>query len=250
MQPLSLLLTALFGTSALAVPASLDHSYSDLEQRGADANKMVGWILNRFPGQMTVEASCFFLTESERLLGAMFGIPSEFNNSGCKDVLIIFARGTCDPINCGVLVGPPFFDEVGKAIGGKSLGAQGVNYPASVDGYLNADNAAGLTMAQIVRDTRAACPNTKIVLSGYSQGAFAPHYAADALGAEMRNVSAVVTFGDPLSRKPLANFDSKKFLVVCNLGDNICNQGNVILPQHLTYAMHAKSAAAFVASNV
>ncbi|KAM3460848.1 hypothetical protein MY5147_006346 [Beauveria neobassiana] len=250
MQPLNLFLTALFGTSALAVPTSLDYRYSDLEQRGADANKIVGWILNRFPGEMTVNAACSFIKTSELLLGTIFGIPSDFNNSGCKDVLIVFARGTCDPGNSGILVAPPFIDAVRKAIGDKSLGVQGVAYPASVDGYLNAHNAAGLAMAQIVRETRASCPNTKIVLSGYSQGAFAPHYAADALGAEMRNVSAVVTFGDPMSSKPVANMDAKKSLCICHLGDDICDQGNMIFPQHLTYGIDATHAAAFVASNM
>ncbi|KAM3551044.1 hypothetical protein MY1884_007929 [Beauveria asiatica] len=250
MQPLSLLMTALFGTSALAVPTSLDHRYSDLEQRGADANKIVSWILKRFPGEMTVKDACHFIETSERILGAMFGIPSSFNNSGCKDVLIVFARGTCDPGNSGILVAPPFIDAVRKAIGGKSLGVQGVAYLASIDGYLNADQAAGLAMVQIVRETRASCPNTKIVLSGYSQGAFAPHFAADALGAEMHNVSAVVTFGDPMSRKPVANLEADKSLCICHFGDNICDQGNMILPPHLTYGLDAAHAAAFVASKV
>lgn len=104
--------------------------------------------------------------------------------------------------------------------------------------------------AQIVRDTRAACPNTKIVISGYSQGGFAVHNAADALGGDMSNVSAAVIFGDPMSHMPVANIDASKVHVVCHEGDDICNQGALILPQHLTYAIDAASSAAWLASKI
>lgn len=42
------------------------------------------------------------------------------------------------------------------------------------------------------------CPSTKVVMSGYSQGAQVVHDAAtDLPAATMGQVSAVVTFGDP-----------------------------------------------------
>lgn len=47
------------------------------------------------------------------------------------------------------------------------------------------------------------CPDTQVVMSGYSQGAQVTHLAAaDLPAATMEKVSAVVTFGDP--GKPLA----------------------------------------------
>lgn len=101
-----------------------------------------------------------------------------------------------------------------------------------------------------MRDTRAACPNTKIVIGGYSQGGLAVHNAADALGGDMSNVSAAVIFGDPMSHMPLSNIDASKVHVVCHNGDNICDQGALILPQHLTYALDAVSSAAWVASKI
>lgn len=42
------------------------------------------------------------------------------------------------------------------------------------------------------------CPNTQVVMSGYSQGAQVVHLAAaDLPAATMAKVSAVVTYGDP-----------------------------------------------------
>ncbi|KAJ2984047.1 hypothetical protein NQ176_g241 [Zarea fungicola] len=168
----------------------------------------------------------------------------------CADVTLIFARGTCDPGNVGVLVGPPFFQAVSGAIGSKSLHVQGDAYPASVDGYLKADTGAGQTMAQIVRQTRSSCPKTKIVLSGYSQAGMTVHNAANALGGDMSHVSAAVTFGDPYSHKAVSNIEASKVHIVCHAGDDICNQGAIILPQHLTYAIDAACSASFVASKL
>lgn len=41
--------------------------------------------------------------------------------------------------------------------------------------------------------------------------------------------------------------DKSKTLVICNNGDQICQQKPVILPQHLDYGLDAEKAAAFVA---
>ncbi|ATY58323.1 cutinase precursor, putative [Cordyceps militaris] len=250
MQPLNLLLAALFGTAALAAPTSGDRAYADLAQRGLDTNRFLQYILTYFPGQMAVQDACAVIGKGETLLGDVFRLSSTANSDGCKDITVVFARGTCDPGNVGVLTGPAFFAAVRAAVGGKSVNVQGVAYPASVAGYLDADKAAGLTMAQIVRDTRSACPNTKIVISGYSQGGLAVHNAADALGGDMSNVSAVVVFGDPMSHYPVSNIDASKVRIVCHGGDNICDGGAIIFPQHLTYAADAASSAAFVASKV
>lgn len=146
MQPLRLVLTALMGTAALAVPTSVDHTYSDLAQRGLDVNKFIDAILNYFPGKIALQDACSLIGNGETLLGKAFHLLPDANSNGCTDVTIVFARGTCDPGNVGILVGPPFFSAVAAAISGKSLNIQGVAYPASIDGYLNADKAAGQTM--------------------------------------------------------------------------------------------------------
>lgn len=50
----------------------------------------------------------------------------------------------------------------------------------------------------MVTEAFANCPDTKVVMSGYSQGSQLVHNAASELDASiMEKVSAVVTFGDP-----------------------------------------------------
>lgn len=103
-----------------------------------------------------------------------------------------------------------------------------------------------MSRANDVRKTIQNCPNSKIVMSGYSQGGQLVHNAANILGAEtMAKVSSVVIFGDPLDGKPVtgAGGNTKVF---CNALDNICDGGVLILAAHLTYSQDASDAAAFV----
>ena len=58
-------------------------------------------------------------------------------------VTVIFARGTTEPGNVGVLVGPPFFDALGAIVGSGNLVVQGVDYPASVEGFLEGGDSGG-----------------------------------------------------------------------------------------------------------
>lgn len=51
--------------------------------------------------------------------------------------------------------------------------------------------------ARLVTKTKTSCPDTAIVMSGYSQGAQVVHKAAIVLGSVMASLSSVVTFGDP-----------------------------------------------------
>ena len=48
--------------------------------------------------------------------------------ANCAAVTIIFARGTLEPGNIGLLAGPPFFDILSAELGGGNLGVQGVPY--------------------------------------------------------------------------------------------------------------------------
>lgn len=92
-----------------------------------------------------------------------------------------------------------------------------------------------------------ACPNTKLVMSGYSQGGQVVHQTAAALPPEtMAKVNSVVIFGDPLSSTPVQGAAAKT-LVICHPDDDICEDGDIILPTHLTYGFDAPKAAAFVA---
>lgn len=68
---------------------------------------------------------------------------------------------------------------------------------------MNADIVCG-NRASLVTLAFSQCPNTQVVMSGYSQGAQVVHdAAADLPAATMAKVGAVVTFGDPGSSWPL-----------------------------------------------
>jgi cutinase len=62
--------------------------------------------------------------------------------------------------------------------------------------------------ASLVQSVVSQCPNTKVVMSGYSQGGQLVHNAAKLLpAATMARVSSVVIFGDP--GKPYTSRGSK-----------------------------------------
>lgn len=144
----SSMLINVFGLLAgLAAAAPTSPQTTELGQRSLDINTLLATIIDTFAGlDATVRDVCGALTYGEKALATVFGINPTSHRSGCSDVTLIFARGTCDPGNMGVLVGPPFVAALQSALGGRSLGVQGVDYPASVDGYLNADSSAGQTM--------------------------------------------------------------------------------------------------------
>lgn len=130
----------------------------------------------------------------------------------CPDVQVVFARGTFEPAGVGN-VGRAFVDSLRAKVPGKSVAEYAVNYPASLDFATAADGV--IDASNTVRATAATCPNTKIVLGGYSQGAaVAAYITADAvpqgfalppglsgpMPADVTDhVAAVALFGKPSS---------------------------------------------------
>lgn len=123
------------------------------------------------------------------------------DGSGCRDISIIYARGTGMPGNVGSVEGPAWFNGLASRLGGTSrLAIQGVNYPATVSGFLAGGDAGGTTaMLNLVKDvssvsatkpslvltrqTAARCPNTKIIMGGYSQGGQLTHSSTQLMDA-------------------------------------------------------------------
>lgn len=92
------------------------------------------------------------------------------NGGGCKAMTVLFARGTTELGNMGSIAGPPFVSAVGKMMGGAAnVAVQGIQYPADVPGFLVGGDAGGSKlMAQMVGQVRAQCPDTTLVMAGYS----------------------------------------------------------------------------------
>lgn len=94
----------------------------------------------------------------------------------CRPVTVMFARGTTESGNVGAVVGPPFFNALDLAIGDENVGVQGIEYPATILGYLEGEDAEGaVTLASLIEQAVSLCPRTQIVLSGYRSAASFQH---------------------------------------------------------------------------
>ncbi|CAG5170287.1 uncharacterized protein ALTATR162_LOCUS7157 [Alternaria atra] len=177
------------------------------------------------------------------------------DGTACRPITVIYARGTTQAGNVGEAgsEGPTFFNALASRVGGISrLAIQGVNYPANVFGFLAGGDAAGATtMFNLINQAATRCPSTRIVVSGYSQGAQLVHTATQRLSAaQAARVTAVVTFGDADRDETFGPVAANKVLIICHVGDNICDNGIVITPEHRNYEIDAPAAAAFVAARV
>lgn len=95
-------------------------------------------------------------------------VENDVINGVCKAVTVIFARGTVEIGNAGIIAGPPFFMALSNAIGANNLAVQGIDYPADFIGFFEGgDNGGSATMASLAAQAVAQCPQTQIVLSGY-----------------------------------------------------------------------------------
>jgi cutinase len=161
----------------------------------------------------------------------------------CPDVEVVFARGTFEPPGVGG-IGQSFVDAVRAQAAGKTMSVYPVNYPASTDFP---------TAVQGIRDaanrieaTAAGCPDTKIVLGGFSQGAaVAGFVTSEAVpsGADAEEVpdplppnvadhiAAVALFGKPspkfmqsIGTPPveIGNLYAAKTIDLCVANDPIC----------------------------
>jgi len=184
----------------------------------------------------------------------------------CPDVEIIFARGTNEPPGLG-RVGDAFVDSLRQQTGGMNIDTYGVNYAASKL-QLHGGDGADDTVNR-VKQTVAKCPNTKIVLGGYSQGASVMDIVAgvpigginwgSSISPDLAShVAAVATFGDVADRAggslPTASaLLGSKAIDLCNPEDPICHAGpgNEWSGHTEGYVpVYTTQAAAFVASKL
>jgi cutinase len=91
----------------------------------------------------------------------------------CPDVEVVFARGTFEPPGVGP-VGQSFVDALRARTAGRSVEVYPVIYPASIDFKTAADGV--IDASNRVRTTAANCPDTDIVVGGFSQGAAVAAY--------------------------------------------------------------------------
>jgi cutinase len=105
-------------------------------------------------------------------------------------------------------------------------------------------------MASDVKTILARCPATKIVLSGYSQGAMVAHNAFTKGGLAGSQAHAAVLFGDPYNGQGVGTLRSNVVKEFCATGDSVCDgSGSYAITQaHSTYGNNADEAATFIIS--
>lgn len=182
---------------------------------------------------------------------------------GCPDIEVIFARGTDDTPGLG-RVGGAFVDSLRGKVGGRSVNAYAVNYPASFD-FLAAAGGANDASRQ-VQFMMANCPGTRMVLGGYSQGAAVidiiaavPFPAVGFTNPLPPNapdfVAAIAVFGNPTAKVGLPMTASPvwgtRAIDLCTVGDPVCSDGDSV-PAHSAYVSSGltNEAASFVAGLV
>jgi cutinase len=180
------------------------------------------------------------VTTSAALLSAVINIPAA-SAEPCPDVEVVFARATTEPPGVGA-VGQAFIDSLRSQVGERSVGVYAVNYPATEDFAQSASAGANDARAH-VQSMAANCPNTQMVLGGYSQGALVidlitavPVSMAGFTPAPMPSdvadhVAAVAVFGNPMGRYVGASLNAvsplygAKAIDLCMPGDAVCSPG-------------------------
>lgn len=184
----------------------------------------------------------------------------------CPDAEVVFARGTNEPPGLG-RVGDAFVDALRQQVTGLNIDTYGVDYAASKL-QLHGGDGANDTIKH-VKQTVAKCPNTRIILGGYSQGASVMDIVAgvpigginwgNSLPPELAgNIAAVVTFGDVADRAggslpTMSALLGSKALDLCNPVDPVCHagQGNEWTGHTEGYVpVYTTQAAAFAASKL
>ena len=121
----------------------------------------------------------------------------------CPDIGVVFARGTYEPAGVG-LTGQAFVDAIHARAGQRSVEVYPVAYEAGgnfgdgiefaktvVDGIRDAANR--------IQATVASCPNTRIVLGGYSQGAVVAGFVTSAAVPDSIPAEYLQYIPDPMS---------------------------------------------------
>ncbi|KAI1339075.1 carbohydrate esterase family 5 protein [Xylariaceae sp. FL0016] len=176
----------------------------------------------------------------------------EFQSFGCKPIIFVFAKATIEPGNLGATLGPRMSDGLKAAWGVKNVATQGVDYWGFVvtNYYPGGAPPWGIYDMQLLLSAAATCPNSKIVASGYSQGAALVHRAIEGLKPEVRNrIAGVVTFGDTQTRQDggrIKGYPLNNTLIICNVGDIICTGTLWPGPVHFDYIKWVPTAVLFL----
>ncbi|MCV7093865.1 cutinase family protein [Mycobacterium kubicae] len=198
------------------------------------------------------------------------------DGDNCPDVEVVFARGTFEPPGPGA-TGQAFIDALTARLPNKSVEVYPVDYPASLDFSRASDGV--VDAGNKVLDITNTCPNTKVVLGGYSQGAaIAAYITTDSIPpgyalppgisgplppSAANHVAAVTLFGKPSNgfmdlvdrNAPpivIGHLYTSKTIDLCAPDDPVCASSGFNRSAHSSYRFNGMTdqAADFTANSI
>jgi cutinase len=187
--------------------------------------------------------------------------------ANCSPVQVVFARGRYESPGTGVL-GNAFINALRSKVS-KNIGVYAVKYPADTEIDVGAND-----MSHHIQDMVNNCPDTRLVLGGYSLGAavtdvvLAVSFSAFGFDSPLpdgtdQHIAAVALFGNGSQWVgPITNFNplyNERTIELCHGSDPVCNPADPNTwkenwPQHLASAYidagMANQAADFVAGKL
>jgi cutinase len=216
--------------------------------------------------------------EVRQARGSVGTTATEFTDAGCRPIIMLFARGSTEVGNMGTICGPPTANGLKSAFGSTNVAVEGINYGALISTNLvrgGADPAGVREMQRLIGEAVTQCPDSQLVVGGYSQGAALTHrynpfpypppirrittnvtgYRAveDLPQVQKDKITAAFTFGDTQNQQDngqIPNFPANKTIVICNRGDAVCSGSLTILPPHLDYRRRAPEAVDFISQKL
>jgi cutinase len=152
-------------------------------------------------------------------------------SASCPDVDVVFARGRQESPGAGV-VGNAFVSALRSRVN-RNVSLYAVRYPADTQIDVGAND-----ISAHVQSTINGCPNTRVVLGGYSLGAAATDVVMAAPGPMFgftnplppgadQHIAAIALFGNGTQWVgPIANFNpvyADRTIDMCHGADPICN---------------------------
>lgn len=149
----------------------------------------------------------------------------------CPQAELIFARGRTESPGAGV-IGNALISAI-RSKTDKSINLYSVNYPADYEVDIGAND-----MSARIQDMATRCPDTRLVLGGYSLGAAVTDVVLavpiSALGFDSplpagvdRHIAAIALFGNGIAwAGPISNFSplyAERTIELCHGADPICN---------------------------
>ncbi|KAM7190068.1 acetylxylan esterase 2 [Naviculisporaceae sp. PSN 640] len=192
-------------------------------------------------------------------------------------VHMIVARGSGEPAGLGRIA--PVVNNVRFTIPGSDYTA--IDYPATIAGYTDSLAEGTAEFHRLIKEYTQACPDTKIALLGYSQGAHAMmdtvcgsdqegfEPAAELADAFQSHIIAIVAFGDPthnvsapwnegtsendgfFPRPSMTGCEPYSSMIrgYCDTGDVYCDRGTDRAVHGGYFAKYGEDAVEFIAAN-